>query len=64
MPNGQLPQTHSFSFPARSYDPATGVATFDYALEGADGELRFTEVITFPLPGSLPGPAATRAAGT
>jgi UDP-N-acetyl-alpha-D-muramoyl-L-alanyl-L-glutamate epimerase len=61
VPNGQLPQTHAFSFPARSFDPATGVATFGYALEGADGELRFTEVVTFPLPDSMPGPAGLAA---
>jgi UDP-N-acetyl-alpha-D-muramoyl-L-alanyl-L-glutamate epimerase len=34
-------------FPSYAYDPATGVATFDYLLDGPD-PLRFTETITFP----------------
>jgi hypothetical protein len=37
-------------FPAYAFDPATGVATFDYLLDGA-GALRFTETITFPRAG-------------
>ncbi|WP_229073734.1 hypothetical protein [Actinoplanes sp. DH11] len=38
-------------FPSYSFDPSTGVATFDYLLEGPE-PLRFTETITFPLPDS------------
>ncbi|GLY07445.1 hypothetical protein Acsp01_78240 [Actinoplanes sp. NBRC 101535] len=36
-------------FPSRSFDPATGVATFDYVLEGPE-PLHFTETITLPVP--------------
>jgi UDP-N-acetyl-alpha-D-muramoyl-L-alanyl-L-glutamate epimerase len=61
VPIGQLRQTEAFSFPSRSFDPATGVASFDYALDGPGGGLRFTEVVTFPLPAQPPG-AAARAA--
>ena len=49
-----------FSFPSYSVDLATGTASFDYALSGPDGELRFTEVITFPVPATPPS-AATQA---
>nr|WP_189077768.1 hypothetical protein [Mangrovihabitans endophyticus] len=44
-------------FPAYAFDPATGVATFDYALD----DLTFTETITFPMPerGEVP-PAFAR----
>jgi UDP-N-acetyl-alpha-D-muramoyl-L-alanyl-L-glutamate epimerase len=58
---GQLRQTASFSFPSRSFDPATGVASFDYALNGPGGGLRLTEVVTFPLPPQPPS-ATARAA--
>ncbi|WP_203834456.1 hypothetical protein [Winogradskya humida] len=34
-------------FPSYAYDPATGVATFDYLLDGESPE-SFTETITFP----------------
>ncbi|WP_422774700.1 hypothetical protein ACN28C_16345 [Plantactinospora sp. WMMC1484] len=47
----------AFSFPARSFDPATGEAGLGYALTGPDGELRFTERITFPLPEAPPSAA-------
>ncbi|MEV4756346.1 hypothetical protein AB0J86_14700 [Micromonospora sp. NPDC049559] len=57
MPNGQLGQMAAFTFPSYSLDLATGEARFDYALTGPDGELRFTEVITFPLPSVPPGEA-------
>jgi hypothetical protein len=41
-------------FPGYSFDPATGVATFDYELTG-DSPLAFTETITFPVaPGPVP----------
>lgn len=52
--NGQLSQAQTFTFPARSFDLGTGVATFDYALGGPGGELRFTETVTFPLPAAPP----------
>jgi UDP-N-acetyl-alpha-D-muramoyl-L-alanyl-L-glutamate epimerase len=61
VPIGQLRQTESFSFPSRSFDAATGVASFDYALDGPGGGLRLTEVVTFPLPAQPPG-APARAA--
>jgi hypothetical protein len=40
-------------FPAYAFDPATGVATFDYQLDGPD-PLRFTETVQFPLSGDVP----------
>jgi hypothetical protein len=40
----------AFEFPARSFDPATGVAAFDYRLRGPGGDERFTETVTFPAP--------------
>ena len=49
----------SFTFPGRAFDPATGVATFDYLLSGPGGDQRFTETITFPVPAE--GPAAADA---
>ncbi|WP_430791803.1 hypothetical protein [Actinoplanes sp. G11-F43] len=36
-------------FPSYTFDPTTGVATFDYLLDGPS-PLRFSESITFPLP--------------
>ncbi|WP_199515610.1 hypothetical protein [Nucisporomicrobium flavum] len=36
-------------FPSYAYDPETGVATFDYVLDGPAPE-SFTETITFPVP--------------
>lgn len=36
-------------FPSYAFDPATGVATFDYVLDGPAPE-SFTETITFPVP--------------
>ena len=48
----------TFRFPSSSFDPATGVATFDYALDDA---LRFTETVTFPVP-STPLSPVRRAA--
>lgn len=44
----------AFTFPSYSLDLSTGEARFDYALTGADGQLRFTEVVTFPLPAQPP----------
>jgi UDP-N-acetyl-alpha-D-muramoyl-L-alanyl-L-glutamate epimerase len=61
VPNGQLRGIESFSFPSRSFDPATGVASFEYALDGPGGRLRLTEVVTFPLPAQPPTPAARAA---
>jgi hypothetical protein len=40
-------------FPSYAFEPATGVATFDYVLDGPE-PLAFTETITLPVP---PGPA-------
>jgi UDP-N-acetyl-alpha-D-muramoyl-L-alanyl-L-glutamate epimerase len=37
-------------FPSYAFDPETGVATFDYLLDGPD-PLAFTETITFPVAG-------------
>jgi hypothetical protein len=36
-------------FPSYSFDPTTGVAAFDYLLDGPE-PLTFTETITFPVP--------------
>jgi hypothetical protein len=36
-------------FPSYSFDPATGVAAFDYLLDGPE-PLHFTETVTFPVP--------------
>ncbi len=43
-------------FPSYAFDPSTGVATFDYALDSSTSDpLSFTETITFPLPtGDIP----------
>ncbi|MEH1015037.1 hypothetical protein V6U90_18230 [Micromonospora sp. CPCC 206060] len=57
MLNGQLGQMTAFTFPSYSIDLATGEALFDYALTGPGGELRFTEVVTFPLPDVPPSDA-------
>jgi len=38
-------------FPSYAFDPLTGVATFDYVLDGPE-PLSFTETITFPTSGS------------
>ncbi|MBY8872512.1 hypothetical protein K7640_11775 [Micromonospora sp. PLK6-60] len=54
MPNEQLRRMDAFTFPSFSIDLATGEALFDYALTGPDGEQRFTEVITLPLPAEPP----------
>jgi hypothetical protein len=51
----------AFSFPSRSFDSMTGVASFDYALRGPAGELRFTETVTFPLPDAPPDAPALAA---
>ncbi|MEV1286231.1 hypothetical protein [Micromonospora sp. NPDC049679] len=57
MAQEQIRQMTEFAFPSFSFDPATGVASFEYALDGPGGGLRFTEVITFPLPSSPPDAA-------
>ena len=43
-------------FPSYAFDPQTGVATFDYLLDGPE-PLSFTETITFPV-AERPVPAA------
>lgn len=63
MPNGQLARAETFSFPSYSFDLTSGVATFDYALAGPDGELRFTETVTFPPPSAQPSPEAMAVLG-
>ncbi|MGV9810199.1 hypothetical protein [Micromonospora chersina] len=50
MPNEQLRRMDAFTFPSYSIDFATGEVLFDYALTGPDGEQRFTEAVTLPLP--------------
>jgi hypothetical protein len=50
-------------FPSYAFDPATGVATFDYLLDGPS-PLRFTETITLPVPADPAVPEAlTRVLG-
>ncbi|MFC0003052.1 hypothetical protein [Micromonospora siamensis] len=63
MPNEQLRRMDAFTFPSYSIDLATGEALFDYALTGPDGEQRFTEVITLPLPAEPPSDATVAALG-
>ncbi|HEY8534322.1 MAG TPA: hypothetical protein VIL44_10745 [Micromonospora sp.] len=60
MTQVQIRRMSAFSFPGYSFDPATGVATFDYALTGPTGELRFTETVTFPPARRAPSPAFYR----
>jgi hypothetical protein len=43
--------------PGMSFDPTTGVASFEYELRGAARSLRFTERVTLPAP-SQPDPGA------
>ncbi|SCL36831.1 hypothetical protein GA0070624_5663 [Micromonospora rhizosphaerae] len=54
MPNEQLRRMDAFTFPSYSIDFATGEALFDYTLTGPDGEQRFTEVISLPVPPEPP----------
>ncbi|GAB3352776.1 hypothetical protein RMN56_22235 [Micromonospora halotolerans] len=61
MPNEQLRRMDAFTFPSYSIDFATGEVLFDYALTGPDGEQRFTEVVTLPLPAE---PASDETAAT
>ncbi|MEV0807575.1 hypothetical protein [Micromonospora sp. NPDC050200] len=63
MPNEQLRRMDAFTFPSYSIDLATGEALFDYALTGPDGEQRFTEVITLPLPADPPSDATVATLG-
>ncbi|SDZ12068.1 hypothetical protein SAMN05444365_105414 [Micromonospora pattaloongensis] len=57
MAHEQIRQMTEFGFPSYSFDPGTGVASFEYALTGPAGDLRFAEEITFPLPAAAPDPA-------
>ncbi|GAB1690633.1 UDP-N-acetyl-alpha-D-muramoyl-L-alanyl-L-glutamat e epimerase [Krasilnikovia sp. M28-CT-15] len=43
-------------FPSYAFDPGTGVATFDYLLDGPS-PLRFTETIELPVPAAPPSAA-------
>ncbi|MDY7085482.1 MAG: hypothetical protein SYR96_10285 [Actinomycetota bacterium] len=49
-------------FPSYAFDPTTGVATFDYVLDGPS-PLRFTETITLPVSDGPVPPAFTRVLG-
>jgi hypothetical protein len=51
----QRERFEAMRFPSYAFDPATGVATFDYLLTG-DSPLRFTETITLPVPAGPPSP--------
>lgn len=44
-------------FPSYAFDPSTGVATFDYVLDGPE-PLEFTETITLPVPATSAAPEA------
>jgi len=46
-------------FPSYAFDPSTGVASFDYLLDGPS-PLRFTETISLPVPATVPTPATLR----
>ncbi|MEV5767093.1 hypothetical protein AB0L34_21370 [Micromonospora sp. NPDC052213] len=63
MPNEQLRRMDAFTFPSYSIDLSTGEVLFDYALTGPDGEQRFTEVITLPLPDAPPSDETVAALG-
>jgi hypothetical protein len=51
----QRERFEAMRFPSYAFDPATGVATFDYLITG-DSPLRFTETITLPVPAGPPSP--------
>jgi UDP-N-acetyl-alpha-D-muramoyl-L-alanyl-L-glutamate epimerase len=44
-------------FPGYAFDPATGVATFEYELAGDGAPLSFTETVELPVPAAPPSPA-------
>jgi hypothetical protein len=48
-------QFDAMRFPPYAFDPQTGVATFDYLLDGPE-PLSFTETITFPVNAEKPTP--------
>ncbi len=50
-------QFDAMRFPSYAFDPATGVATFDYVLDGPS-PLHFTETITLPVPPAAGEPPA------
>ena len=54
MQRERILRLHTLSFPASSFDPSTGVATFDYLLEGDDDTLEFTETVKLPVPPQPP----------
>ncbi len=56
----QRERFEAMRFPSYGFDPATGIATFEYLLTG-DSPVSFTETITLPVPDSPPS-AATLAA--
>jgi hypothetical protein len=49
-------QFDAMRFPTYAFDPQTGVATFDYLLDGPE-PLAFTETITFPVSDAAPSDA-------
>ena len=49
-------QFDAMRFPSYAFDPQTGIATFDYVLDGPQ-PLAFTETITFPVAAGLAVPA-------
>jgi hypothetical protein len=50
------------NLPGMSFDPSTGVASFDYELAGASRTLRFTETVSLPMPAE-PDPVDLAALG-
>ena len=56
----QRERFEAMRFPSYGFDPATGIATFDYLLTG-DSRLSFTETITLPVPDSPPSPTTLAA---
>lgn len=47
---GRWSNIRAFRYSGLRFDPASGVATFDYAVDGATERHEFTDVLTFPLP--------------
>lgn len=47
---GRWSDIRAFRYTGLSFEPSSGVATFDYAVDGATTQYEFTDVLTFPLP--------------
>ncbi len=57
MHQEQIRSLDTLLFPASSFDPATGVATFGYRLTGPGGlAVEFTETVRLPVPAEQPAP--------